>query len=423
MKFYNKINNYLLRNHPNIWITRVHLFAPIGLLIALVLFVVNGLLIPYNLNSNLPDPGWAVVIMIIPVLVYLVYWFVFQARFNVEKSGGKLTLFQEYLNYFIYFFIFLIALLIIVAIPISNELKIHNSISKEDFNKDLEVLNLGNAVVNNNYSLSPLDNNTYSFYQKNYMDDYYYSEYDYANSNDGEEIKVTKASLTNIIDNYYKAINKYSHSYKSYSVDDIIYNNLNGSLNGDYEYDYYYYDYYNDSPSSKIYRIKRLHNKGWYGDFNEKEVYYIFGILLAVLSLFVWIFKQIHWKNFMFGIISLALTPIFVAILFFFMYEIFRFSEEFGLGLIILGYILFGIIVGLGYNSKIKQNFAIVIGMYLQLFLPFLPLFIWVLMDYRWYRVDENLDLVYLLGWIIGLTSIAVFKYIYRKMETVPAKK
>ena len=102
MKLYQNLNNYLLRNYPNIWITRIHLFAPIAVIIFLVLFGLN-LLVGQNLNSDITRIEDSIPLMIIPILIYLVYWFVFQARYNVEKSGGKLTLFQDYINYFSYF--------------------------------------------------------------------------------------------------------------------------------------------------------------------------------------------------------------------------------------------------------------------------------------------------------------------------------
>jgi hypothetical protein len=127
MKLYQNLNNYLLRNYPNIWITRIHLFVPIGLAIFLILFGLN-VLIGYDLQADVPNNESPIFLMIIPMLVYLVYWFVFQARYNVEKSGGKLTLFQDYINYFSYFLIFLLSFLVIMAIPLSNSYKVAHSV-------------------------------------------------------------------------------------------------------------------------------------------------------------------------------------------------------------------------------------------------------------------------------------------------------
>ena len=139
MKLYQDLNNYLLRNHPNIWITRIHLFVPIALAIFFLIFGLN-VLIGHNLQSEIPRSENSIFLMIIPLLIYLVYWFVFQARYNVEKSGGKLTLFQDFLNYFSYLIIGFFSFMIIMAIPLSNDYKIAHSISKDELKKDVKLL-------------------------------------------------------------------------------------------------------------------------------------------------------------------------------------------------------------------------------------------------------------------------------------------
>ena len=354
------------------------------------------------------------------------YWFVFQARFNVEKSGGKLNIAQEYLNYFIYYFIFLLAFLIIMAIPISNEYKVSKSVSPEELKKDIEVLNLGSAVVNTNYSLSFYDGK-YNFRQTNFLNNYYYDSYgeNYDESLQDNIIYVSENDLYKIIDNYKLAYNKYTQRKITESAKTIIENNFNGLLS-DFN-DFKYWEYGNQ-VDTKLYRIKRLQDKSWVKVMFAKEGLYIVGAMIALLALLVWIFKQIHWRYYIFGSIALAVTPILVGIIALIIFEIFDIDEWFAFLLVILAYIIVGIIVFTGVVSDKKSPLAIVSAMYLQLFLPMLPLFVFSLIrskDLYLYNPDYDFlfDFIYWSGWLIGLMSIGLFKLMYKRMSLLPSKK
>lgn len=415
MKLYHKINDYLLYNHPNIWVTRIHLFLPIGLLILLGVLGVNIFMFPYNIKEPLSSGDGGFWLMVIPVLIYLVYWFIFQARYNVEKSGGKLSIFQEYLNYFSYFAIYSIALLLVLIIPLSTDYKIMTSISESEYREDLNALNLGHEVVNKIGSLTK-NGNLYSFQTSNYI-------YDYSkNSNAYQNIKVNERELITIIQNFNNSFNKYTKEKITLSPQQIIYKNLKEEVNN--EYDEYASDYcdrypYYDAPRYKLEKISKLKNNGFL--FKDKGAMQAFSMLIALCSLITWIFKQMHWKEFVFGAIAVALTPLVLGIIGLIMYSIFRFDDETGLALILLAYAIafFSVIKGLMENGK--STFKLVTTIYLHFYLPLIPIFIYGIMDIHLRRI--NFDTIFIVGWVIGLLSIGIFKLIYKKYRFLPANK
>ena len=414
MNLYKSIDKYLLQNYPAIWSTRVHVFAPIGIMIILIVFLFNAFLLGYNPKNDLPESEGSVILMIIPALTFIVIWFVMQAKYNVTKAGGRLNVAQEYLSYLIYFLMFLIGFLLITIVPLSNDYKIGKSVSEEERLKDLEVLNLGNGVVNRNNTLSVVGNvfsyNKVSFYDNSSVD--YYSE-----TNIGNKVTVSKTELKKIIDNYILAYNKYSKSAILMSADEVIRANMNGEINILNNESYWYWD---DNAGSKIAKIGRVHERGL-DEYLNTDALNVLGVFLAYFSLLVWVFKQIHWKQYVFGLVSLALTPVVIGIIAVVFFELFRFDEEVGFILVILAYFVVGGIVIGGLAKSEKSNLSMVLAMYLQVFLPVLPFFIWGLFDHH-FRNDDIEALLYV-SWMIGLLSIAAFKFIYKRFELLPLRK
>lgn len=416
MNLFKRIDNYLLHYFPNIWITRIHQFLPIGLLIIAGIFFANVFVIGYDLKDDISYGESGIFILIIPVLVYLVFWFVIQSRYNVEKSGGRLSILYEYMNYFIYLLIFTIAFSILFVMPVSNVFKLKKAVSGVQIEKDIMNLNLGNVVVNGANTLEYVDGK-YEFHPRDYV---YTWRYDLDHNYEGETIRVSKEELIKIVSDYTTSYNKYTHNIITLVPESIIDNNLNNRnvYNDDYSF-------YGD-VSYKLGRLMDAKHESWdKGLFHPTGMKIIFGIL-ALLALMVWIFKQIHWKNYLFGVIAIVFTPLIFGILGLIVFEILRLRpepEEVAMFFIVL-YIAFAIKIGLSYLSQTKSNVGVVMGMYLQVFLPLLPFFIWVAFaDYSRTSDDELFGGLYWSSWIVGLSSIFIFKYIYRKISLMPAKK
>lgn len=381
MNLFKRIDNYLLHFFPNIWITRIHQFLPIGLLIIAGIFFINAYVIGYDLKDDISYGESGIFILIIPVLVYLVFWFVIQSRYNVEKSGGRLSILYEYMNYFIYLLIFTIAFSILYIMPVSNVFKLKKAVSEVQIEKDIMNLNLGNVVVNGANTLEYVDGK-YEFQPRDYVHNWYY-EYDY--DYDRSAVKVTKEELIKIVSDYTESYNKYTHNTITLVPESIIDNNLN-NRNGYYDD----YSFYGD-VSYKLSRLMDAKHESWdKGLFHPTAVKIIFGILGLIVS-------EI-----------LRLRP-----------EL----EEVAMFFIVL-YIAFAIKIGLSYLSQTKSNVGVVMGMYLQVFLPLLPFFIWIAFNNGDnFGEDDVFGVIYYSSWFLGLVSIFIFKYIYRKISLMPAKK
>ena len=567
MKLYKKIDNYLLHHYPNIWVTRIHVFLPIALIITALIYIVNVYFIGWDLKQDLPNIS-GIPTLIIPTLIFLVTWFVYQSRYNVEKSGGKLSIFGEYLNYFLYFLVFSSALLLVTSVNYSNDAKVAKKINNKEFIQDIKNLNIGNSVMNNPGELKQLGNGNYLFPNKllvdqadygfylfrsginnfntqdnnefgfensfhynnevsyyviskdkslfeknnNYSNTYHYNKVDlypkilvydtvkyfenninnkkysiskkefdikisnneiikykkeyFKNSNNeyryGEEYKekyyyknefteVTKAELINIIKNYTKSYNKFvtnnvtieekPEKVIEYNLTGISISNLYVMNNNEYQdNDEIEYDSYNYNSYYKVdYVENKLEDLLWvYGNnhnafiFNyiSGGIYKVFLFFLLYLALLVWIFKQIFWRSYMFGIIALALTPMVLGIFSFLFYQIFR-EQIFSIGFVLFLYFLVTIKVIMGYQSPKKNKSAIVFTMYLQFFLPVLPMLVLSFVrsiymdydsyDYSWF--ETGFEYMYWLGLSIGLLSLIVFKPIYKKMSLLPNNK
>ena len=360
MNLFQKLDNYLLHHFPNIWVTKVHVFLPIALIFMGIIYTFNVLLIGYNVKNPFPEAGWGVTLMVIPVLVFIVYWFVIQARYNVEKSGGKLSIPLEYMNFFLYFLMFVVSYILVSFIPFTNDLKIANTVEKIEISQDIKNLNIGNSIIYNN-EVVRLSGNRYKIRYTNFVDSYYWKgDYEYTesivedlveNNPDKDEdyykeklvnyedykkktipkyvqnlyILATKNQVKEIVTNYINSYNKYTNNEIIASATTITENELKG--NGqDFNLNYYQpfpnndyrYNSWRNTVSYKIEYIARLklrNNGAFEANYGDSEVSKIIFSWLLMLSLFVWIFKQIHWRDYLFGILALVLTPVLAGIL------------------------------------------------------------------------------------------------------------
>lgn len=439
MKFFKKIDDYLLHYLPSVWVTRVHSFLPIGIAIILIIYLGN-LAIGWNPKGERPESEWFVLVMIIPVLVYLVYWFIFQSRYNVTKSGGKLTILQEYINFLLYACVITVAFFIILVIPYSNDQKMALAIGHDEVKLDIEYLNDGNSIVNDEGGFIALSNNTYQVTESQFVGNYYYDDYYYADSQiSTENLVLTKRQVLERIENYIASYNKYTFNTIKRSSEMILADRVND------EVPYESYDYYGSyggswNVSSKVSKIRRLHENSGFSVWKEPWFWKMAFAFIGWLALLVWIFKQMNLRHFVFGFISLCLTPIVGGILGAIIYGIFYSSyrssniEDVFFMLILLAYAIGAFIFLRGYKQDKLNQTAYVTSMYFNFWMPILPLFMYLTVTsfnqntyYGYYREQilgyDTEDALYLFCMITGLASIALFKPVYSKFRSLPMWK
>ena len=100
-KFLKRIDAYLLKNYPNLWITNVH-FALFYVIVLNVLLYAATAASGYSLTDPIPDVETPFALMILPAVLVFVFWFIKQARYNVDKNFGKSKLVHDYQNFFVY---------------------------------------------------------------------------------------------------------------------------------------------------------------------------------------------------------------------------------------------------------------------------------------------------------------------------------
>lgn len=443
MKLLKKIDDYLLHFYPSVWITRLHYFLPIGLGLILLIFGIN-VGIGWNPKEEMPNAEWPIFLMVIPVLIYLVYWFIFQSRYNVEKSGGKMSYGASYLNFFLYALVFTVAYFFILVIPYSNDQKMVNAVSYDEVKEDIAHLNQGNSIVNFEGEFKDLGNGNYRISPSEFV--YVYSAVDYLETSYAgeDDVVLTRREVLRRIENYVASFNKYTRSEISDSPEKILDKRLKGEYyDSDYDnYGYYGYDNSNYSIGRKLSRIQGLYVSNYFNIWAEAWFWKISFALIGWLALLVWIFKEMNLRHFVFGFISICLTPILSAIILAILFGLFYgyssgdSAGRIAIQLVLILYVVVGVYFVRGYlQNKLNQT-AYVLTMYFQFWIPIFPLFVYglMIMSRNYYynafypkrEVFFNLtpeELVYWICILIGLASIAIFKPIYAKFRSLPMEK
>lgn len=435
MKLFKRIDNYLLHNYPSLWVTRLHIFLPIGLGLVLVIFLSN-MAIGWNPKDDFPENEIAILLMVIPVLIYLVYWFIFQSRYNVNKSGGKMSIRNEYLNFISYIVVLFVAYMLILAIPYSNYQKLFLAVDEDELREDIENLNNGHALVNDVGVFEWNNGGTYDVQNEMFIYNYRgYNSYEenetYITTSFYDRVTLSKKEVLYRIEKFKEAYNKYTYYETHDSSEEILWNRIYEDENN------ITYQYYDDWDIQ--YKIERLldiyERNSWIGNGFDKWFWQISFALIAWLALLVWIFKQMNLRHFIFGLISLFLTPLVVVIVGVIIFEIIymhnTMGEKLGIYLVLIAYAVIGLIAMRGYKADKLNNGAYILTMYFHFFLPILPIFIFIAIiygsDYRYsyYYYNEELifDIIYWSCIILGVMSVLLFKPVYTKFRTLPEKK
>jgi hypothetical protein len=295
-----------------------------------------------------------------------------------------------------------------MAIPLSNNYKVSHSIDKQELQDDIDILNTGYSVFNQNNQVKENDRE-HKFYITNQYGNYKSDNY--------KVIKVN--TLNDLAQDYKNTHNKYADHYSQMEHSNAYLVSLalsDEKLPSEY-------NGWRSSVSYKINNINRMHQNGWYLGYTDSIAIMVLAGFLAMFALLVWIFKQIFWKHYVFGLVSMFLTPMFIAIIGLIFFEIFRFEEDTAFMLVFLTYFIFAVKVIVSLGAKERNNSAIVMAMYLQLALPFLPVFILASSNSRFRYLEDNMLDVYIVSWIVGLLSIAAFKYVYKRLSILPSRK
>lgn len=101
--FIKKIDQYLLRNHPVTWSTRVHTVGLYALGFAVVLAILS-FIVPNDARNKSIIHYWIVLVSIISLLAFI-FWMIYLLRFNVFKRYGTWKSTDTVKTFILYFII------------------------------------------------------------------------------------------------------------------------------------------------------------------------------------------------------------------------------------------------------------------------------------------------------------------------------
>lgn len=113
-RFINHLDDYLLKNRPDTWTTRIHLVIYYWLIFSLGLSLIC-FFIPDNPLRNSNVEFWVMATTVL-IIVAIVLWIIYLVRFNTFKSFGTVAVGDRIKNYF-FFFISLVLICSTAWIP------------------------------------------------------------------------------------------------------------------------------------------------------------------------------------------------------------------------------------------------------------------------------------------------------------------
>lgn len=138
--FIKRIDQYLLKNSPVTWSTRIHTACLYGLGFSMLLLIISFIV------SNDPRKGtdiyyWVTLVIIISLLAFI-FWMIYLLRFNVFKRYGSWKSTDTLKTFIFYFFITLIIVSWPFIPPIVESARANAAYSSEELAKDINDMNI-----------------------------------------------------------------------------------------------------------------------------------------------------------------------------------------------------------------------------------------------------------------------------------------
>lgn len=436
--FLKKIDTYLLKHHPNLWITNVHYVLFYTLILDVVLFALANMF-GYSLTDDIPDVEVPLMLMILPAILVFVFWFIKQARYNVDKNFGRSNLLHDYQNFIVYFVVIFLFYSVAAIIPHSLIYKVQNAVSTEELNEDIDKLNTG-YVYFTGYGIEENDNVIEIESRSEYV--YQYDRY-YSYPEEYEEYEkeiVSKETALLEIEDFIKIYNKYTVEKIVFNPQEVLKKALkNESIDLYYSGDYYYS--YNENVDWKLQKMYRIHNGNYGYMLSDSDYLKVIFALVGMLALITWIFKNVHWKNFLAAGITVILSPFIMALVGLILFVVLDVSNSFDEEAILIVIILFNLVAFLWFIIPYAQQrysyMSVINGVLLQGWAPF-SVFVYSALliqinrhnyyyndayyDY-WEYWESYLENTYWLGWGVAILSIALMKPFYKRMWALPKGK
>lgn len=435
-KWLKALDRKLLLNHPQTWVTKIHLLFFFILLIDALLFGVTY--VSYQLDFSdryysyyFVDFEPAFLIMLLPTVAVFIWWFVIQSWYNVDKNYGQLSISQDFTNFLLYWLIAILIASMAVVIPQAMYLKASSQLNESELRSDFEVVYRFESYFRDyDHDHKVLfENNKYIVYRSASIQwenldegEYYYYENEFPKQKEvlnEDDIVEELSDYSNIVNKYIRFnSSELSHLDPDWFIDDL-------RNSGFSHFDYHY------EVENKIWDLYQLKsNKSRSFPFWSTEFLKILIAISGVFALLTWIFKNVHWKNFVAALVIQILIPVFIGIFAIFYHMLSIREDELTTFILILFFSCLSLIVALvPWQKKIHNSAGIISAITFQLWMPFLPFILFLLWAdfndhlYSHQRAWEILSFTYYIGIGLVLITLPLFKTYYSRMWALPKAK
>ncbi len=435
--FLKKIDRYLLLNYPTIWVTNIHFLLFYGLLLDVSLFAFSYIFTeyqPYDLTFRMEN---SVLLMVIPVIALFVFWFIHQARYNVDKNYGKLSLRQDFINFLMYWLSTILIYSLVVIIPFGKTEKIKHSINEEELKTDIKTYNdlsvfddyISNVYYNpESYSSSLISYDpTTKLYEVKKSNAITSSNLNWDNEGISEKqlseldqqitiqeqlVKLNETELKGELNQLLSLYKKYTRS-SQFDVEEVLNTIKTGTPLLNYSSENI--DYVLESN----YNIK-YENRGFH--IFSMEYIQIMLIITLLFSMLVWLFKNVHWKNFVAAAVFFVVSPLIYGILFL-IFDLLRIlgpnEDTIFIFLFSISQIL-SLVIGLNaYLNKRYSAIGVISIIIFQCATPILFIFYHDILNLNFATTDE-------LFWfclLFTIVTLPIYKIFYSQMWAFPRNK
>jgi hypothetical protein len=446
--FLQKLDHQLLLKFPTIWVTRIHYLLFFGILLNILLYLGAYFFYQPNLATLSFSIGEsALIIMTLPAIAVFALWFVIQARYNVDKNFGKISYLQDFTNYLFYVLSIGVIYLIPLMIPMGMTKKISTSIDEQVLYQTIKDYNTYHVYSTYDYEYDKLpvtylpEKNKYQVIRSNQITaidlmgsqlyDYYEHGTDLSSLPPDQLDKVhwlqekieieprtdylTEEELWVDIENYNSLADTYDPFSKISTGEYISLIRAGEVPNSNYD----------DVEWSlkRLYDYKTEDRGYWLWDHDHLRFMLAFCMTFALL---VWLFKNVHWKNYVAAAVITVFIPLFVGIFAAILYGIFDLQRDAENTVIfIILFLVHSAAFYLALQPYIAQRHSSVgvISMILfQLATPFLLAVYLSLADSHQYFRD-HLIVIYWIGIAYVFITLPLYKKYYSQMWAFPHKQ
>lgn len=331
-KFINKLDDYLLVNHPVVWISKIHYVLWHGIVLW-ALSALLGAIMPINLKTRIDYELWYFLFTVVAVIVFC-FWVYNYAIFNKEKKFGNRSFTDEYKNFFLVF----ASVFVFASAPWPFEIlysqRVASVVDDSQFIEDMNVLNENEPYMVSSYSgfYSWQDSITHEqYFNIRYLGPYAGGSFTpYSIRLDSVRFPQMKTSAQIVaaykpitdsekllarIESYMAVASKYNMHIDigAKNIANKYLELLNkGKLTSQ---DFYEYEYY-----SHQYELTTTFNNIGEAKFKTLFIFtsdYLWALFYVVITLsaFLMLFKMTYWQQFLITIVAMALYPLLVFIL------------------------------------------------------------------------------------------------------------